>query len=106
MDCVEVLPLDKVLRRSERGVAQRGDGQGAARLKIMGAPETPSLPRTVRERLERDEIGELLLRPAPAINFGAILTAIMSKKKVPETPDAVLQLIRTSPLRAHRLKGE
>ena len=66
MDCVEVLPLDNVLRRAERGVAQ---GRGAARLKIMGAPETPLLPRTVREQLERDEIGELLLRPAPAVKF-------------------------------------
>jgi len=77
MDCVEVVPLDEVMRRSEGG-AKRGNRQGAARLEIMGAPKTPSAPRTVQERLERDEI-------------------------VPETPDAVLQLIRTSPLRAHRL---
>lgn len=78
MDCVEVLPLDNVLRRAERGVAQ---GRGAARSKIMGAPETPLLPKTIREQLERDEIGELLLRLAPAVNFwGAILIAIMSQK--------------------------
>ena len=68
MDCVEVVPLDKILRRSE-GKAKRDNGRrrqelgGAAEedqigLEIMGAPKTPFVRRTVREQLERDEIGE------------------------------------------------
>ena len=60
MDCVEVVPLDEVLRKSERGQAKKGNGNGKAR-GIMGAPKTPFVLRSgraVRERLERDEIGE------------------------------------------------
>ncbi|KAH8994356.1 hypothetical protein EDB86DRAFT_3078209 [Lactarius hatsudake] len=82
MDCVEVAPLHEVLRRNERR-AKRDNGRrpepGGADdqtgREIMGAPKTPFVRRTIRERLERDEI-------------------------VPETPDEVLRPIRTSQLRA------
>ncbi|KAH9028345.1 hypothetical protein EDB85DRAFT_1970625 [Lactarius pseudohatsudake] len=68
MDCVEVVPLHEVLRRNG-GRAKRDNGRrpepGGAdnqtgREIIMGAPKTPFVRRTVRERLERDEIGESL----------------------------------------------
>ncbi|KAI9465060.1 hypothetical protein BJY52DRAFT_1184101 [Lactarius psammicola] len=82
MDCVEVAPLDEVLRRSEREANNQRQELGGANdqsgWEIMGAPKTPFVRRTVRERLERDEI-------------------------VPETPDAVLRQIRTSPLQAHKV---
>ena len=63
MDCVEVVPLDEVLRKRE---GKKGNGNskahGAAGAReIMGAPKTPFVRRsgrTVRERLERDEIGD------------------------------------------------
>ena len=68
MDCVEVVPLDEVLRRREGG-AKRDNGLKKQELggaaedqaggEIMGAPKTPFVRRTVREQLERDEIGEL-----------------------------------------------
>ncbi|KAF8258476.1 hypothetical protein EI94DRAFT_1130416 [Lactarius quietus] len=66
MDCVEVVRLNEVLRRSEE--AKRGNGREGTTdqtsLETMGPPKTPFVRRTVRERLEIDEI-------------------------VPETPDAV-----------------
>ena len=63
MDCVEVVPLDEVLRKRE---GKNGNGNSKARgaagaREIMGAPKTPFVRRsgrTVRERLERDKIGE------------------------------------------------
>ena len=63
MDCVEVVPLDEVLRKRE---GKKGNGNSKARAaagarEIMGAPKTPFVRRsgrTVRERLERDEIGD------------------------------------------------
>jgi hypothetical protein len=69
MDCVEVVPLNEVLRKSEgKAKTKRGKGKGNARgaaggREIMGAPKTPFVlrsGRTVREQLERDEIGESL----------------------------------------------
>ncbi|KAH9168458.1 hypothetical protein EDB89DRAFT_1583918 [Lactarius sanguifluus] len=83
MDCVEVVPLHEVLRTNERRTkrdnGRRPEPGGAddqtGREIIMGAPKTPFVRRTVRERLERDEI-------------------------IPETPDEVLRPIRTSQLRA------
>ncbi|KAH9080203.1 hypothetical protein EDB83DRAFT_2337759 [Lactarius deliciosus] len=54
MDCVEVVPLH------EPGGT---DDQTPAGREIMGAPKTPFVRRTVRERLERDEIGESLRPP-------------------------------------------
>jgi hypothetical protein len=71
MDCVEVVPLVEVLRKGEGGQGKKGNSNGKARgaagaRAIMSAPKTPfvlrSSGRTVRERLERDEIGELFLR--------------------------------------------
>jgi hypothetical protein len=109
MDCVEVVPLDEVLRRRE-GEAKRDNGRtrqelgGAAEeqtgWEIMGAPKTPFVRRTVREQLDRDEIGELFFRAAIERCPNSYIP------KVPETPDAVLRPIRTSPLRAHKVTGE
>ena len=77
MDCVEVVSLDDVLRRS-KGKAKSDNGRGAddrtRRENIMGAPKTPFVRRTVRARLERDEIGELF-----RTQLGAILTTCPKK---------------------------
>ncbi len=104
MDCVEVVPLDEVLRRSEREAKSNnerrqelGGADDQTGREIMGAPKTPFVRRTIRERLERDEIGELL-RP--------LSSDPNRTSKVPETPDAVLRPIRTSQLRAHKVTGE
>ncbi|KAH9060463.1 hypothetical protein EDB87DRAFT_1616076 [Lactarius vividus] len=85
MDCVEVVPLHEVLRRNERGAKrdnrrrpEPGGADDQTGREIMGAPKTPFVRRTVRERLERDEI-------------------------VPETPDEVLRPIRTPRLQAHKV---
>jgi hypothetical protein len=51
MDCVEVAPLDEVLRRSE-GETKRGK---------TGSRLCCAAGRAVLERLEKDEIGESLL---------------------------------------------
>jgi len=104
LDCVEVVPLDEVLRRSEREAKSNnerrqelGGADDQTGREIMGAPKTPFVRRTIRERLERDEIGELL-RP--------LSSDPNRTSKVPETPDAVLRPIRTSQLRAHKVTGE
>ena len=62
-----MVPLNEVLRRS-KGEAKRDNGrrqelcgptEDQTGCEIMGAPKTPFVRRTIREKLERDEIGEL-----------------------------------------------
>lgn len=61
MDCVEVVPLRDLLhhraeaQRQRNGRRpQRNDSEDHA---SDGTPERPSMPRVMRERLEREEIG-------------------------------------------------
>jgi hypothetical protein len=78
MDCVEVVSFREILRL--RGAeAERDDN----RMQQEDAPETPFVPRMTRERLERDEIGEILYARQRYVRFDRHL--------VPETPDALLR---------------
>ncbi len=71
MDCVEISPLHKVMRPRVRKATRDdeprqelgGVDDGQTGREIMGAPKTPFVRRAVRERLERDEIGQLSLPP-------------------------------------------
>ena len=65
MDCVEVVPLREILRRRREEVEKDKKGsqqqKGGPRYHVASevTPETPFVPRMMRELLERDEIGEI-----------------------------------------------
>lgn len=76
IDCVEVVSFREILRR--RGAeGERND----KRMQQGVTPETPFVPRMTRERLERDEIGEILDARRRYVR--------LNRHLVPETPDAL-----------------
>ena len=97
MDCVEVMPLRDLLRcraaeagRDKRRQQQRNDLDDHT---SEITPERPFVPRVMRERLEKDEIGESLSR-IPKGNF--MWWNDCNRHAVPETPDALLRPPRIS----------